>query len=254
MMHKPKTYNYSDKAMSEGFSLGTLAFYILQLLAVGFAGVKAAQWLKVNDSQTLIVVMVAVVGYLAYAIAKMASAQFEEATARAEEAERTVDALQEKADAGEKYADAYTKVYARAQALIEEKQALAKKLASAESTCTTALLDLASAKEALERAHKAHERALENASALQAQALEKAQKEGKSEALRWRTAYEALRREVDEANAQKEVQALTATVRNRFTSMTGRIWSDDIKAKHNEQLERLRTLGVDVSVWEVKHI
>ena len=71
---------------------------------------------------------------------------------------------------------------------------------------------------------------------------QKALQTAKNDSLQWQRKYEALRGEVERANAEKELASLERSLTTRKSAMTGRTWSAEITAKHESEEARVAEL------------
>jgi len=246
---KIRTHEYSENAVSSAFSLTTTAWYFAQIIGVGLIGLKGAQWLNCNGSQTIAVIMVVVVGYLAYATAKMAMVDVSTAEAIAQEAQEKANAIEEQANEGVRYYEQLQSLRPIVRTLAEKAQTLESEKRSLETDLQTHLTNNAELSRSLESEKANAKKKLEG---YQSVALETAQDTllahnkalqiAKNDGLQWKAKYEVLRGEVDRATAEKELQSLERSLTTRKSAMTGRNWSAEITAKHEAEEARVAEL------------
>jgi len=246
---KIEAREYSEDAWSTSFSLGTLAWYFVQVGAVGFISLKLSQRIGANEAQALICVIVGIIGYLAYVIAKMASVDVASANAIAEEAEARAQAAEGAIEKSERYAVAMQTLKEMVQALQKERQLLAQKMQSLEKDFQDASNRSVELSQSLEseraNAKKRIDEAKANAEANATEALTtyiQARKDAEKQALAWKAKFEALNRAVEQANAEKEVQTLRASIRNRESAMSAKVWGAELLTKHEGEKARLSEL------------
>jgi uncharacterized membrane protein (DUF485 family) len=246
---KIEVREYSENAWSEALSLTTLAWYFAQIICVGFVAMKLGHRIGANDAQALICAVVAVIGYLAYVIAKMAAVDVATANGRVEDAEAKANAVMDQAEKSERYVEAMQALKEKAQSLMAEKQSLMLKVQTLGENFRSATdrnVELAQSLDG-ERANAKRALASYEAIALEtAQATllahNKALQIAKNEGLQWKGKYEGLSRDVARANAEKELQSLERTITARKSSMTGRVWTDEKKAEEQADKDRIEKL------------
>jgi len=231
----------SPKGFAEAFGLGTAIKFIATLTAIIFIGTWAAEQLIINSEQhKKFIALLMIVLYFFYAIAQ---GNRYEGTQRHK---RKVQSLEsENQTLSEKL-----------QTLGTDERTLSEKLRTLEAEKRTLeadmreqgdrLVDLSQSLQS-EKANAKRALASYEAVALEtAQATllthQKALQTAKNDSLQWQRKYDALRGEVERANAENALATAEKSVKARESAMSGRVWSDKAKAEQASDIARIEEL------------